>query len=70
MRAKAAKAKSASAQKLSAASVKTTRIKVTIAATISGTRKTRFADSQLTRRQASSGPIPVKTTSRIASGVV
>ncbi len=39
-------------------------------ATASGNLKTRFADAQVTRRQASSGPIPVKRTRRIASGVV
>ena len=63
--------KSASAQGLWAASVKaqsTTR--VTSAATTRGMRKTRLAEVQVTRRQASSGPIPVKRTSRIASGVV
>ena len=35
-----------------------------------GQRKTRFAEAQLTRRQARSGPIPVKRTRTIASGVV
>ena len=62
--------KRASAHGLCAASVKaqrTTRVSTAIA---SGMRKTRLAEDQVTRRQASSGPIPVKSTSRIASGVV
>ncbi len=39
-------------------------------ATRSGMRKTRLTEVQVTRRQASSGPIPVNSTRAIASGVV
>ena len=65
-----AKTKRASAQGSPPASVASASTNPTPSAATVGTRKTRFADAQLTRRQASSGPIPVKRTSRIASGVV
>ena len=69
-RAKAAKTKSAYAQGRWAASVVRTSTIATAAAKIAGLRKTLRAEAQLTRRQASSGPIPVKSTRTIASGVV
>ena len=43
---------------------------VAATATASGTRTSRQSAPALTRRQASSGPIPVKSTSTIASGAV
>ena len=43
---------------------------VAAAATANGARTSRQSAPALTRRQASSGPIPVKRTSRIASGAV
>jgi hypothetical protein len=41
-----------------------------LVATSAGARKVRLAEAQLTRRQASSGPIPVKRTRITAIGVV
>ena len=43
---------------------------VATTATASGVRTIFHRDPALTRRQASSGPIPVNSTSRIASGAV
>src|SRR6188472_166477 len=62
-KAKVAKTKRARAQGRCAASVSSARTTPAPAATAAGTRKTRLAVLQLTRRQASSGPIPVKRTS-------
>ena len=46
-----------------------TSVAVTTSATSSGQRKIRRAPSQLIRRHAIRGPIPVNRTARIASGV-
>ena len=62
--------KRAKAQGRDGASLNSARPSAVAAATNEGARKTRLAEAQLTRRQASSGPIPVKSTRTIASGVV
>ena len=62
--------KSTSAQGSPPASVKAIRAKKTTAVAMSGAAKTRRADDQVTRRQASRGPMPVKRTIAIATGVV
>ena len=73
--ASAARAKNANANRTSAggwssASVNAATATVATTATASGARTSLHSDPALTRRQASSGPIPVNRTSTIASGAV
>src|SRR3954452_25436887 len=65
-----AKANIASARGFDAASVSSATATVIAAATAAGRAMTRQIAAVVPRRQASTRPIPVKSTSRIARGVV